>query len=317
MSPFDFFTPCEDVVEAFSSRIKGNIFLITGTTAGSLGANAAIALSRGDAAHIILVSRKRKTTEPVIQEISDINPKVKVTFVACDLSDFESVRKAAEQINNDVSHINAIINNAGVMAVQEYTLDKQGYETTLSANYLGHFLLTNLLMSKILAAGPNSRIVNVTSRGHRISPFRFHDYNFVDGDYNGWSAYGQSKTANILYSVELARRGFKSYSVHPGLIWGTGLSLHLTREDCEEIAVVANRNNGWPSYILDEPKTLSQGTSPLLAAALDPALEEKSGVFIEDSQIGQALDYAVSPENATKLWSLSEKLVGEKFNLRN
>ncbi|OTA94086.1 hypothetical protein M434DRAFT_10991 [Hypoxylon sp. CO27-5] len=322
MSPFGFHTPSEDLAKAFADRIKGRTFLITGTTAKGLGAHSAITLAREGPAHLILVSRSKARSEPVLQEIAAINPSVKTTFITCELSDFDSVRAAAAQINNDdsIPHIDVVINNAGIMAIKEYTLDKQGYEITLSSNHLGHFLLTNLIMPKILAAGPGARIVNVSSKGHRISPFRFDDYNFSGGkEYDGWSAYGQSKTANILFSVELARRladrGVKAYSAHPGGIFNTNLGTHLEQGAWDDIEKVTLKNTGqtfggvdWP------PKTLSEGTSPLIAAALDPGFDDKSGAFIQDCQIGEPLEYATDPENARKLWELSKKLVGQKFD---
>ncbi|KAI0137656.1 retinol dehydrogenase 13 [Hypoxylon sp. NC0597] len=325
MSPFGFHTPSEELAKAFADRIKGRTFLITGTSAKGLGAHSAITLAREGPAHLILVSRSKARSEPVLQEIATINPSVKTTFITCELSDFDSVRAAAAQINNDESipHIDVVINNAGVMAIKEYTLDKQGYEMTLSSNYLGHFLLTNLIMPKILAAGPGARIVNVSSKGHRISPIRFDDYNFSGGkEYDGWSAYGQSKTASILFSVELARRladrGVRAYSVHPGAIF-TNLATHLDHsawEDIEkDIEKFTLKNTGRSFGGVDWPaKTLSEGTSTLLAAALDPEFDDRSGAFIQDCQVGEPLEHATDPENARKLWELSEKLVGQKFD---
>ncbi|KAI1084145.1 retinol dehydrogenase 13 [Whalleya microplaca] len=318
MSPFDHTTTCHEVATAFSDKIKGRTFLITGTTANGLGANAALTLARHSPAHLILVSRTRAKSEPVLQEIATINPNIALTFVTCELSDFDSVRAAAAQINADASipHIDVVLNNAGVMAIPEYTLDKQGYELTLSSNHLGHFLLTSLILPKILAS-PDPRVVNVTSRGHTVGPFRFADWNFSSGKaYDRWSAYGQSKTANILFSVELARRGLRSYAVHPGGIWETHLTDHLQEGDFEEIGEISRRNNGRVTFVLDGRKTRDQGTAPLLAAMLDPAFEERPGSFINETcQVAEALDYATSAENAKKLWTLSEELVGQKFDL--
>ncbi|KAI0839228.1 retinol dehydrogenase 13 [Hypoxylon sp. FL0890] len=323
MSPFGVLTPSEELAKAFADRIKGRTFLITGTSAKGLGAQCAITLAREGPAHLILVSRSQPRSEPVLKEIASINPNVKTTFVTCELSDFDSVRAAAKQINGDpeIPHIDVVINNAGVMAIKDYTLDKQGYEMQLSSNHLGHFLLTNLIMPKILAAGPGARIVNVSSKGHRISPFRFSDYNFSEGkEYDPWSGYGQSKTANILFSVELARRladkGIKAYSAHPGSIWDTNLGKYLDENALDDLEKVTLKNTGRPFGGVDKPpKTLSQGASPLLAAALDPEFDDKSGAYIENCQIGSPLEHATDPESARRLWELSEKLVGQKFDL--
>ncbi|KAI1209599.1 retinol dehydrogenase 13 [Annulohypoxylon truncatum] len=323
MSPFGLHTPSEEVAKAFADRIKGRTFLITGTSAKGIGAQAAISLARESPARLILVSRSKTKSEPVLAEIARVNSSVKTTFVICELSDFDSVRAAAAQINDDASipRIDAVINNAGVMAIKEYTLDKQGYEMTLSSNHLGHFLLTNLIMPKILAAGPGSRIVNVSSKGHRISAFRFDDYNFSGGaDYDGWSAYGQSKTANVLFSVDLARRlagrGIRAYAVHPGGIYGTGLATHVEDNMWPQLDVATMKNTGRLfGAIADDLKTLTEGASSLLAAALDPEFDDKSGSFIQDCQVYTALEHATDPESARKLWELSEKLVGQKFDL--
>ncbi|KAI6082472.1 retinol dehydrogenase 13 [Hypoxylon rubiginosum] len=322
MSPFGFTTTSEELTTAFADKIKGRTFLVTGTTAGGLGATATIMLARESPAHIILVSRNKAKVDPVIKEIAAVNPSVKTAFVTCELSDFDSVRAAAKQINEDASipHIDVVINNAGVMALKEYTLDKQGYEMALSSNHLGHFLLTNLIMPEILAAGPGARIVNVTSTGHALGPFRFDDYNFSGGaKYDGWDAYGQSKSANILFTVELSRRlasrGVRSYSPHPGLISGTGLGTHLDKSDFARLNDVAMRNTGLPFEIDLPPRTLSQGTSSLLASALDPDFDDKSGSYVRNCQVAPAREYALDPENARKLWELSEKLVGQKFDL--
>ncbi|KAL7620788.1 hypothetical protein AAE478_009786 [Parahypoxylon ruwenzoriense] len=327
MSPFGFDTICDEVATAFADQIKGRIFLITGTTAGGLGANAATTLARQRPAHIILVGRNKAKVEPVLQEIASITPAIKTSFVTCELSDFDSVRAAAKEINDDaaISHIDVVINNAGVMAIREYTLDKQGYELGLSANHLGHFLLTNLILPKILAAGPGARIVNVSSQGHQIGPFRFSDWNFSKGAaYEPWTAYGQSKTANVLFAVELARRlaghGARAYSVHPGSVLGTQLGVHLQEADFRAIPEITRRNTGHDfggafGGVFDRLKQLPQGTAPLLAAALDPAFDDRSGAYVVDCQIEPAEPYAEDPDNARKLWALSEELVGQKFDL--
>lgn len=157
----------------------------------------------------------------------------------------KSVRQSAVEIGIITPSIDIIINNAGYMTPRRQ-LTGEGIEAQFGINHIGHFLLTNLLMPQLLASAKSNapgvtRVINLTSLGHRLSPVRFHDYNFEgkdvppeeqhqslppkfikgqDGVYNGYIAYGQAKTANILYSVELNRllrvRGIVSYAVHPG-----------------------------------------------------------------------------------------------------
>lgn len=320
MSPFNKDTTAEEVTQAFSSQIKDRVFLITGTSAGGLGAYMATGLARHSPAQLLLVARTKSKVDPVMQEIATVNPDVKVIFIPCELTDQDSVRQAATTITEDatIPHIDIIINNAGVMMLPTYQTDKLGYELTLSANHIGHFLLTNLLLPKVRAAGPDARICSVSSSGHRISPFRFDDWNFsgTGTPYDGWTSYGQSKTANNLFTTELARRGYTALAPHPGTIMATKLSRHLDMESEEHpIALldrVSVRNTG-VKFVMSLEKTLSQGAASLLAAALDPEFERKSGAYTEDCQVDEAFGYSQDEEDAKKLWALSEELVGEKF----
>lgn len=319
MSPFNKDSTAEEVTQAFSSQIKDRIFLVTGTSAGGLGAYVSTRLARHSPAHLILVARNKSKVDPVLDEIAAINPDLKVTFVACELTDRDSVRKAAETIASDetIPRIDVVINNAGAMMLPKYQLDKTGYELQLSANHLGHFLLTNLLLPKVKAAGPGARVVNVSSSGHRISPFRFEDWNFSGGAaYDGWTAYGQSKTANNLFTAELARRGVTSVAAHPGTIMATGLGRYMDL-DAEEhpfalLERVALRNTG-EKFTISPEKMLSQGAAAILAPALDPEVVEKSGAYFENCQVDEAFGYSQDRENAKKLWALTEELVGQKF----
>ncbi|KAK6071656.1 short-chain dehydrogenase [Seiridium cupressi] len=168
MPKFNVDTSSEEVIDNFRSRVAGRIFLITDAGAQGLGGSTALYLSKAGPAHIILVSR------------------------TCDLSDQDSVGAAAATIDKAVQKIDVIINNARVMAIRNYSKDKHGIELQLSANHVGHFLLTNLLVPRLVAVGDNSRVVNLSSHGHRISPFRFDDYNFSERkEYERFSAYGQ------------------------------------------------------------------------------------------------------------------------------
>ncbi|RAL68122.1 hypothetical protein DID88_008834 [Monilinia fructigena] len=148
--------------------------------------------------------------------------KIEVVWIPLNLLDNESVRIAADAIKRLATKIHIVINNAGVMAVRGYTTSKQGIEGQFAANYLGHFLLTNLLMDQMVAArdeGPT--IINVGSLGYELGDVKFDDINFEEGrKYNAWKAFGQSKTAILLWSTALAKRlnnkGVVILVVHPG-----------------------------------------------------------------------------------------------------
>ncbi|KAK4240931.1 hypothetical protein C8A03DRAFT_12781 [Achaetomium macrosporum] len=321
MSPFGFHTTGDEVVSAWPEHIKGRTFLITGPSNKSLAAGAAVDLAKKAPEHIILVGRNKAKIDPVVEQVKSVDAGVKVTFVQCDLSDQDSVRRAAGEINSngDIKKIDVVINCAGVMNVQKYTLDKHGIEMTFSACHVGHFLLTNLIMPKILAAGKGARIVNVTSLGHRIGPVRLDDHNFSGGAaYDPWSAYGQAKTANILFSLELSRRladrGIISNAPHPGSIAETGLASHMEMSEFDAISPIAIRNTG-RDFQIDAFKSIEQGVSSILAAALDPAFEDKGGIYIRNCQPETPYEYAADPEAARRLWTLSEELVGQKFDL--
>lgn len=329
---FNATTTSEEVIERFASEVKGRTFVITGTAANSIGGYTALKLAGAGAAHIVLVSRTPKTVQPVIEEIESEPQHPKVTFVQCDLADQDSVRAAAATILEAAPAIDVLINNAGIMAIPEYTLDKHGIEIQLSANHVGHFLLTNLLVPALAkAAQANSsgktaaRVVNLTSTGHRISPVRFDDPGFSGGKaYHPFSGYGQSKTANILFAVGLNRRlrgrGVTSTAVHPGEIHSTGLGVHIKLDPegyaamFKDVAAVSLRDAGrpWPDEVA-VPKPLTAGAATTLVAALDPEIPARSPAYLADAQIGEPYDYTMDPRNAEKLWKLSEEWVGQKF----
>ena len=258
-----------------------------------------------------------------MNRIADIDSLIKVDFIEMSLDDFDSVRTMAAAINDKVSKIDILINNAGIMAIEKYTTNKAGVEIQFATNHLGHFLLTKHLFEKIVAAGPGARIVNLTSLGHKIAPCLFDDYNFADGkEYNQWAGYGQSKTANILFSLYLADRfrdrGIQSYGVHPGGIFTTQLANHITdvMEALASIEPVAQKYTGRHFPLdQDQPKSMAQGIATTLVAALDPRIEKQSGMFMMDCQPKETYEYAESLEGAERLWALSEKLVGEKFEI--
>ncbi|KAI2603693.1 NAD(P)-binding protein [Hypoxylon sp. NC1633] len=319
MPAFDETATSEQVIEAFAPQIKDRTFVITGAGKPSIGSQMATSLARGSPAHILIASRTAKKVEPVLKDIAAIDSSIKTTFVQVDLTDHDSVRQAAKEILAAAPKIDVLINSAGVMAVKEYTVDKQGIEFQLSANYVGHFLLTNLLVPALQAANGGSRVVNLTSSGYMISPFRFDDWSFSGGKtYDLWTGYGQSKTANILFAYGLTRRlqsrGVTSTATHPGINHDTQLGGHLTADDYGQIPAIMKRNTGieW-NWEYPRSKTFTQIAATSLIAALDPDIPEKSPAYLANSQIREPEEHAKNPDDADKLWELSEKLVGQKF----
>ncbi|KAL4920499.1 hypothetical protein BDW62DRAFT_208986 [Aspergillus aurantiobrunneus] len=318
MSDFNFSTTGSSVVERWGKALTGKTVVITGSSTGTLGGETAITLASSRPAQIILLARSEPKVRGVIESINAISPSTQCVFVPIELDDFDSVRTAALNIQRLVEgKVDVLINNAGVMAIP-WAKNKTGIEKTFAINHLGHFLLTGLLMPLILAAGPGSRVVNLTSAGYKMGPFRREDWNFGDGEtYHRLSAYAQSKTANVLFSVALAERyarhGVLSFAAHPGYIPGTSLVSHTTL-DASEMDRVSLENTGFP-FAADEPKSLEQGIATTLVAALSPDLAAHNGAYLADCQVEETRQYARDPELAEALWELSEELVGEGFKV--
>jgi NAD(P)-dependent dehydrogenase (short-subunit alcohol dehydrogenase family) len=150
--------------------------LVTGPSEGGLGAESLIALAAAEPGHFILAGRTEAKIQPVIKEINNVNPNIKITFVHLDLLSLSSVRKAAAEINAAVDHIDVLINNAGVGALKNYGVSEEGIETHFAANHLGHFLLTNLIVEKV--AKVKGIVINVTSMVYTLAEFNAEDVNF-------------------------------------------------------------------------------------------------------------------------------------------
>ncbi|KAI1481994.1 NAD(P)-binding protein [Daldinia eschscholtzii] len=319
------------LVHQFADQVKGRTFLLTGPSPGGIGAETVTSLAAESPALLILVGRSPEKVQTVIDAIKNVNPSVKIKFVQADLSSIKSVRKAAQTILDDpeITKIDVVINNAAVMACPfELTEDK--LELQFQANHLGHFILTNKIIPKVIAAGPGARIVNLSSSGHRFTGVRFEDPNFTEpGSYSEFASYGQSKSANILYAValnkRLASRGIRAYAVHPGSIQ-TNLQQYVKQMDSAHLAKImdeaAKKVMGRTlaeQRAADPYKTLQQGCGTTLRAALDPDLVKEEGVFLQNTNLttdpNEVKEWATDPELAEKLWKLSEDLVGEKFDI--
>ncbi|KAH7026794.1 hypothetical protein B0J12DRAFT_722109, partial [Macrophomina phaseolina] len=327
-------TKASEVAAAFTGQIKGRVVAITGIARAGLGGATALAFAKHDPELLILISRTQSKLDEVTADIKAGSPGTNVRTVQVDLVSPASVRRAAEEIKALTSRIDILVNNAGLTLYErKHTPDDIEYQ--LAANHLGPFLLTNLLQDRFLAAAKTSppgatRIVNLSSGVHHASPFRFHDYNCegkpvpadeadllanwpatfrkADNGYQGFLAYAQSKTANILFSIglnkRLANKGIVSYSLHPGAII-TEISRGVKDEIAAELANLVKESN--PKHSNEE------GASTTMVAALDPALNDVKEVYLDDCQLAQPATFAVDPEKAEKLWALSEELVKQRF----
>ncbi|RYN71621.1 hypothetical protein AA0117_g9430 [Alternaria alternata] len=313
MSKFDYSTTASDVVAAFPMQVAEKAFVITGTSTGGLGATVAPALASARPSTIVLLGRTESKVSPVIEEISKISPTTKAHFVEIDLLSLSSVRTAAASVAALVPKIDVLLNNAGIMGTK-LARTPEGVESQFAANHIGHFLLTNLLVPQLEQAKGKARVVNVSSKLYQFSPVNFSDPQFTTTPWNTWEAYGQSKTANMLFSVALSRKleskGVKSYSLHPGNIQQTALAAGVDPESWPIVMKMFEQKK----MEMPREKTLEQGAATSVTAALDPRLDNYSGAFLDDCQVAKVLDYASSEDNAESLWALSEKIVGETFS---
>lgn len=252
----------------------------------------------------------------MIDEIAKLSSTTKTSFVSISLDDLESVRSAAAEVASQLpsGKMGILINNAGIMAVP-FAKTKLGAESQFATNHLGHFVLTQQLTPYIRAAGKEARVINLTSDGYCICPFRPDNINFDDGkSYHPFSAYGQSKTANILFTKALAKRGITSFAVHPGVIFSTSLAKSLDMSLLDTIDEVAKQNTG-QALTIGEAKNIEQGVATTIRAVIDPEIAKDSGSYMVDCQVEDVREYAKDEEMVEKLWALSEQLVGEKFEI--
>ncbi|MFA6220034.1 MAG: SDR family NAD(P)-dependent oxidoreductase [Erythrobacter sp.] len=318
MATFGFASTADEVLEG--KDLSGRTVLVTGGYSG-LGMETARAMA-AKGAHAILSGRDAGKLAVTSDEIAAATG-ASIDTLVCDLASLASVRAAAGEANERFAGIDLLINNAGVMA-PPLGRTADGFETQFGTNHLGHFLLTNLLMP-LVEKGEHPRIVNLSSRGHHLDQVDFDDPNYRHREYEKWAGYGQSKTANIQFTVGLERRladrGIHAYAVHPGGIQ-TRLGRHMSEAD---IAWMMERMRkgaeqaGTPGQGF---KTIPQGAATTCWAATAEELEGAGGIYCEDchiatqdddSPMGGVRSYAVDPANAERLWTLSEALVGEKF----
>jgi NAD(P)-dependent dehydrogenase (short-subunit alcohol dehydrogenase family) len=311
---FGFASTTADVLEGVD--LSGRRVLITGAGSG-LGQETARALA-AHGASVVLAVRDADRAQPAVDAIrSAAADGAEVEVRTVDLGSFDSIRSFTDGVLADHDRFDVLIANAGVMACPEgRTAD--GFETQFGTNHLGHFLLVNRLRP-LLAGGP-ARIVNLSSAGHRFSDVVLDDINFEQTPYEPWQAYGRSKTANILFAVELDRRGReagqRACAVHPGSIM-TPLGRHITEES---LATLQEARAGRPT---PEWKTPEQGAATTVWAGFVADADAVGGRYCEDCSVSSVTDdptspvgvfpYALDAVTAADLWARSEELVGEAF----
>ena len=308
-------TTTDEVLEGID--LTGKLALVTGASSG-LGAETARALaSKG--AQVVITARNMEKAEKVVSDIKASTGNNDVEIEELELGSLVSIREFAERFLSKHDTLNILVNNAGVMACPQGKTE-DGFEMQFGTNHLGHFLMTSLIVPALIKGTP-ARIVCLSSAGHRISPVVFEDINFENREYEKWLAYGQSKTANALFAIALEKRlgdrDVHAYSVHPGVIL-TDLARYMSQE---ELDMMRKQN----AELNRKTKNVSSGAATSVFAATAPELEGHGGVYLADCRICEINDtedsltvvrsYAIDPENAERLWTVSEEMVGQRFKL--
>jgi NAD(P)-dependent dehydrogenase (short-subunit alcohol dehydrogenase family) len=316
---FDATSTTDEVLEGVN--LKGKRVLVTGVSAG-LGVETARALV-AHGADVVGAARdltKAKAATAGVQAAAKNGGKFEL--VELDLASLESVRLCANALVDAAKPFDLVIANAGIMACP-YGKTVDGFETQFGTNHLGHFVLVNRIAS-LMQRG--SRLVNLSSAGHRYSDVDLNDPNFERTPYDPWAAYGRSKTANILFAVEFDRRhkaeGVRATAVHPGGIQ-TELSRHIGEEGIKQLIErvnAATRAAGEPDFKF---KTIPQGAATSVWAGAVAAPDDVGGRYCEDCHVAEiepdaakragVKPYALNPETAKALWAKSEEMVSERF----
>jgi NAD(P)-dependent dehydrogenase (short-subunit alcohol dehydrogenase family) len=308
-SGFDFHSTAAEVIEGID--LAGKIAIVTGGGSG-IGVETVRALASAGA-HVVVPARDPAKAAMALRDIEGIE------LATLALTDPVSIKAFAQVFLRSGRPLHILVNNAGVMFAP-FGHDARGYETQFATNHLGHFELTFRLWPALVQA-QGARVVALSSRGHRFGPIDFEDINFDRRPYNKFVAYGQSKTANILFAVGADARGktngVRAFALHPGRVISTNLSRFMS---AEELAAVPTVNeHGQP---FDDPasyvKSVEQGAATSVWCATSPKLDDMGGLYCEECDVASVVPadsqglgvrrYAIDPELADRLWSLSERM---------
>jgi len=298
--------------------MAGKIAIVTGGNTG-IGLETAKTLAQAGMSVIVPardIQKARKNLEGIANvEIEKMN-----------LMDTASIDAFAENFLASDRPLHLLVNNAGIMWVP-LRRDSRGFETQLATNYLAHFQLTSRLWHALKKAN-GARVVNVSSGGHQFSDFNFEDPNFLHRVYETLEAYGQSKTAVNLFSLELDTRaktfGVRSYALCPGAVGETELAREAPAGLFEKLGYSDAEGNILPE-VAASLKTIPQGAATTVWCATSPMLADLGGVYCENAEvadinaelsvIGGVKSYSLDETNAKRLWKLSEQMIGTPFDL--
>ncbi|MFO0724728.1 MAG: SDR family oxidoreductase [Myxococcota bacterium] len=278
------------------SSLFGKTVIITGAGSG-IGKEAAVKIARLGA-EVVIVARSPARGEPALAEIRSRSGSDKVSLACCDFGVQAQIRALASALLQKHPRIDVLVNNAGTVNEHRH-LSEDGIEHTFAVNHLGYFLLTNLLLERMVASAP-ARIVNVSSVGHYQGDLDFDDLGYERG-YSIMKAYRRSKLANVLFTRELARRlegkGVTVNALHPGgvatEIWGKAPWY------AQPLLAIAK-------LLMISPE---QGGDRLVYLATSPEVEGKTGGYYHNDRLRAPSKLAEDPGLASKLWTVSEGLL--------
>ena len=291
-------------------RLDGRVVIVTGGYAG-IGLETTRVLSSAGAT-VVVPARSPDKARVALAGV----PRVELE--ALDLFDPPSIDAFAARFLAAGRPLHLLVNNAGIMAAP-LVRDSRGFDSQFATNHLGHFQLTARLWPALRKAG-GARVVSLSSRGHARAPMDFDDPRFERRPYEKWAAYGQAKTANVLFAVALdafgASSGVRAFAVHPGAII-TELGRSMSED--EMAAAVENA-----TQLMGGMKTIPEGAATSVWCATSEQLDGKGGVYCEDADIAELAPgdapmargvrpYAVDPELAARLWAKSEEWTGVAF----
>jgi NAD(P)-dependent dehydrogenase (short-subunit alcohol dehydrogenase family) len=310
-SPFGYRSTAGEVIDGID--LSGRCVVVTGGYSG-IGTETVRAIAAAGA-QVIVGARRTGQAHDVLDALDG-----DIAILPLDLADPASIDAFAEAVAGRTDTIDILINNAAIMA-SPLGRDARGYEMQFATNHLGHFQLTARLWPLLLAGG-GARVVALSSIGHRLHGLDLDDPNFERRDYDKWLAYGQAKSANALFALQLDKlgesRGVRAFAVHPGGI-ATPLQRHLTMEE--------QRAMGWydeDGNVHEAFKSTEEGAATTVWCAVSPLLEGEGGVYCEDCEVAVAADpekpraggyypHIRDEDLAGKLWTKSEAMTGVSF----
>ena len=305
-------------------NLQGKRILVTGVSAG-IGVETARSLA-AHGAHVVGAARDLTKAEAATAQVRTEAAENRFELVELDLASLKSVRACADELVAKGEPFDVVIANAGVMATPfGHTAD--GFETQFGTNHLGHFVLVNRI-APLMRAG--SRLINLSSSGHRFSNVDLDDPNFERTPYEPFVAYGRSKTANILFAVAFderhRERGVRAAAVHPGGIQ-TELGRYLDPTRVPSMIEQMNKQLAAEGKAPFQWKTIPQGAATSVWAGVVAPADEVGGQYCENCHVGQVVaddviisaisegvrGYALDSTTAAALWDKSEEMVGESF----